>query len=151
MSEFSVDAFHLNFVIYGSAQPAGSKRGFVHKGTGRVVIVDDNKKAKPWKESIAEVAGKLMEGRTLFEGPLSLRVTFFRPRPQGHYGKKGLRASAPKFPITRPDCTKLLRGLEDSLTGVVYRDDSQIVSQFVEKHYTDGPERTEVRVNVKLR
>jgi Holliday junction resolvase RusA-like endonuclease len=50
------------------------------------------------------------------------------------------------LPVVMPDATKLLRGLEDALTGVVWHDDAQIVSQHVEKRYALGPECVVVTV-----
>jgi Holliday junction resolvase RusA-like endonuclease len=40
--------------------------------------------------------------------------------------------------VTRPDATKLWRPTEDALTGIVWRDDSQIIRQLVRKRYC-GP------------
>jgi Holliday junction resolvase RusA-like endonuclease len=40
-------------------------------------------------------------------------------------------------PTVKPDLTKLLRAVEDALTGVVWRDDSQIIHQVVNKEYAD--------------
>lgn len=76
-------------------------------------------------------------GRALITGPVTLRVTFVRPRPAGHYGRTGLRPSAPAHPTVRPDLTKMLRALEDALTGVVWRDDAQVVHLDVVKAYGD--------------
>jgi Holliday junction resolvase RusA-like endonuclease len=39
-----------------------------------------------------------------------------------------------------------VRGVEDALTGVVWRDDAQIVHQVASKFYTRGPERCEVLI-----
>ena len=75
------------------------------------------------------------------EGPLRLSITFGLPRPKGHYGKKGIRASAPAFPATRPDATKLLRCTEDALTeSGIWRDDAQVVEQHAFKVYSEQPE-----------
>jgi Holliday junction resolvase RusA-like endonuclease len=63
------------------------------------------------------------------------------PRPKGHYkgGKYGtaLKANAPPFPTVRPDATKLIRPAEDALKGILWRDDSQIVTQAATKRYGD--------------
>jgi Holliday junction resolvase RusA-like endonuclease len=91
-----------------------------------------------------------MEGRALFEGPLILTISIYRSRPKGHYGtgrNEGcLRMSAPFYPTTQPDTTKLVRGIEDAMTGVVYRDDAQIVHQKARKSYTTGSAYVEVAV-----
>lgn len=133
--------------VYGEAQPAGSKRSFYSQKLRRSFVVDDNKKSRPWKDLVSQEAGKVAAG--MLEGPLLLVVTFYRARPAGHYGSGRnageLRASAPPFPTVRPDATKLLRGIEDALIGVLYRDDAQIVRQIVDKQWGD-PARVIVRV-----
>jgi Holliday junction resolvase RusA-like endonuclease len=42
------------------------------------------------------------------------------------------------YPIVPPDIDKLLRGVQDSLTGVVYEDDAQIVRVLAWKVYADN-------------
>jgi Holliday junction resolvase RusA-like endonuclease len=74
---------------------------------------------------------------------------FVLARPRSHYGTgrnaDRLRATAPAWPCSRPDATKLLRAVEDALTGVVWRDDGQVVVQTARKVY-GWPERAEVCV-----
>lgn len=135
---------HVSFTAYGVAQPAGSKT-VGHTKDGRHFVRDSAKNSAGWKRTVAQVAGAEMSGRPLLIGPLALRVRFYMPRPKGHYGKKGLRPSAPPFPVVAPDATKLLRACEDALQGIVYRNDAQIVEQFVKKVYGE-PARMEVSV-----
>lgn len=134
--------------VYGEAQPAGSKKGFVNKRDGRVIIVDANSKSGDWKKVVAQAAGEQWRGG-LMDGPIRLTMVQYRPRPSNHYGtgrNAGVRKdSAPYFPITRPDVLKIARGIEDALTGVLYRDDSQIVDEHLMKRYGE-PARVEVIV-----
>jgi Holliday junction resolvase RusA-like endonuclease len=46
-----------------------------------------------------------------------------------------LKASAPANHTIKPDVTKLVRSLEDSLKGIVWLDDSQVVKQSASKRY----------------
>lgn len=78
------------------------------------------------------------------DGPVMLEVTFVLPRPAKHYlpvTKKRtepvLRSDAPSWHTSKPDATKLLRALEDSLKGIAWADDSQVASQAVTKRYSD--------------
>lgn len=140
----------ISFTVYGKAEPAGSKRGFAHrKGgvfSGKVIITDDNPKSSSWKQEVTLTAIKAMQGTVPLQGPIVLQVVVYRDRPKGHIGSKGqLRKSAPLYPITKPDATKLLRGIEDALRSVVYHDDAQVVDQRVVKLY-GGPARAEIRV-----
>lgn len=131
--------------VAGKPEPAGSKRAFVPKGWTRAVVTDANAKAKPWKRMVAACAEE-QAGRVVLEGPLKLTVVFELARPKGHLGKNGVRASAPAHPTVKPDATKLLRGVEDALTGILWRDDAQIVEQHVTKRYTELAPLTTITV-----
>lgn len=139
----------VTFTVLGKPQPAGSKRAFQNRHTGRVSVVDANAKSRPWKQEVAGAAMVKTGVRLPLEGPLSLHVTFFLARRKWHYGTGKnaalLKPSAPTWPTTRPDATKLLRAVEDALTGIVWRDDAQVVAQHVYKEY-GLPERAEIAV-----
>lgn len=132
------------FFVPGLPQTAGSKRGFpIKKGgvfTGRVVVVDNNPKAKYWKAKVAQYAEAAVNDSPLLTGPVKVHFEFRMPRLKGHYRSNGeLKANAPGRPIVRPDALKLARAVEDSLTGIVWRDDSQIVIEVLEKCYAEMP------------
>ena len=124
----------VTFTVYGAAQPAGSKTAGVTKG-GKVFVRDSARKGTPWRRQVAQAAGEAMNGAGLLDGALSLTVRFYVPRPKSHFGARGLRPSAPDYPTTRPDITKLLRAIEDACTGIVWRDDAQVVAQHALKGY----------------
>lgn len=124
----------LSFTVYGVAQPAGSKTTGQRKD-GRRFVRDSAKRSAPWKLQVADAAGKAVNGSGLLDGPLELSVIFTVPRPKSHYGARGLRPSAPAYPTVRPDVTKLLRAIEDACTGIVWRDDAQVVEQHAVKRY----------------
>ena len=141
------------FTAYGEAKGAGSKKGFVNPKNGRVIITDDSGKAgKNWRNAVADAARENYQGE-LLRGPLKVTMTFYRPRPKGHYrsGKHSdlLRPAAPKHPTTRPDVLTPARAIEYSLTGVLWHDDSQIVSEHLRKHYGE-PARVVVTVQEEL-
>lgn len=129
----------VTFSVIGHPQPAGSKTAF-KRGSG-VNVVDANPNAKGWQNEVAVVAMQAMidGGVEMFEGPVGIAVVFTLMRPKGHYGSGRnagvLKDSAPKWPIVKPDSTKLLRGVEDAMTTIVWRDDSQVVEQTVSKVY----------------
>lgn len=135
----------IRLVVYGNPAPAGSKRAFQHRHTGRIVVTDDSKRSRPWKQEIAGRASEEMRGRPLLRGPIAVELTFYLPRPKGHHGKHGVRRSAPAFPIVRPDIDKLSRAVLDALSGVVYADDAQIVEKTARKRYGE-PARVEITI-----
>lgn len=139
----------LAFEVVGHPEPAGSKRmvPIRRKQDGAWVssgmrVIDANPRARAWKTEVAHAAQAAMSLAgfdAVFDGPLGLTAVFTRARPKGHYGTgrnaERLKTSSPTYPCTAPDATKLLRATEDALTGVVWRDDAQVVEQFVTKHY----------------
>lgn len=142
----------LSFRVYGPPQPGGSKRAFPNRKTGRIIVTDDNPRAKPWMQEVAGAALDAISGwgdAPVFDGPVALEAEFVVARPKGHYGSgKNAgkeRPGAPLYPAVKPDATKLLRALEDALTGIVWRDDAQVVEQTVWKTY-GSPEGAHVTV-----
>lgn len=130
----------IEFFVPGKPQPAGSKKGFAR---GRhVSIVDANDKSKPWQATVALFASEAYSG-PLLEGPIAVTFVFFHERPKGHYGTGRnagvLKDWAPIAPTGKPDVLKLARGVEDALSGVVYRDDAQIVDETLYDRYGATP------------
>lgn len=132
----------IAFTIEGIPQPRGSKKALPNRATGRAMMVDANPKSGPWMNAVAHQASQAMAGKPLLTGPVELVVTFAFPRPKSHYrtGKNAtqLRLDAPEWHAKKPDSDKLIRAIGDGMTGVVYRDDSQIAALKVEKRYTES-------------
>lgn len=130
----------ISFTVPGVAAPGGSKRAFKDPKTGRIVVKDDARNNAGWRQRVAVFASQAMAGRSPFDGPVAVRVVFYMPRPKGHYGT-GRNAGVLKAgavmarPITKPDATKLWRSTEDALKGIIWGDDSQVVTQSVSKYY----------------
>ena len=86
-------------------------------------IYDAAKGLPEWRKTVAMYAraARTTGPGVLLEGPLLAEMTFRMPVPK----------SAPKrrrlFADRRPDLSKLVRAVEDALTGVLYGDDAQIV------------------------
>lgn len=141
----------IEFFIHGVPKPAGSKRGFVTK-KGKVAMVDASGQAgKDWRHDCKMGALEMLKkkfGDDSLKGPLlprgqalRLGVTFIMPRPKWHFRTRNnggdIKKSAPVFHIIKPDRTKLLRSVEDALTGILWEDDCQIVDGFVRKLYAE--------------
>jgi Holliday junction resolvase RusA-like endonuclease len=140
----------LSFTVLGHPMPGGSKKGFLNPKTNRVVIVEDSKN-KPWRAAVAAagISARPEWGDSLSTQPLHVEFTFYRARPLSHYGAgrnaETLKPNAPAHPTTRPDVLKLARAAEDSLTGVLYVDDAQIVYEILHKRW-GTPERVEITI-----
>ena len=132
----------IKFYVPGIPAPGGSKKGYIHPKTKRIIIVEDCQRNKPWRDRVVTFA---MDHRPkeLLTDAIYLQVDFLMPRPKSHFGTGKnsaiLKKSAPKYHTKKPDATKLLRALEDALTGVIWRDDEQVVKQLVRKAYSDHP------------
>jgi len=128
-------------------------RAVISRTTGHAMVKQDNSRTMPWRQEVARTA-RFVAARTPgawpTDAPVRLEVAFYLARPQGHYGAKGMRGAARLHPSTKPDIDKLVRSLEDALSGIVYHDDAQVVELQASKLYalrTDPP-RAVVTVTV---
>lgn len=140
----------ISFFVAGIPRTAGSKDYKGPNKRGTAIIVDSSGRAgAAWKQTVAAIARSKYMGRLLV-GPLELNVIFWMPRPQRHFGAKGkLRHNAPRYPLANPDRTKMLRSLEDALTGILWKDDSQVVSGATDKRYATAGTETGASVSVR--
>ena len=134
-------AFREDFFVPGIPKTAGSKRAFPLK-SGRIVVTDACKGSKDWKATVQATVMATWRGPPLV-GPMELTIIFAMPRPKSHYrmGRHAadLKPNAPTYHTKRPDATKMLRAVEDALTGVLWRDDAQIAVQTTYKVYDERP------------
>ena len=132
----------IEFKVLGKAEPAGSKKAVPLGKGGRWGVVDANKHAKAWKETVGKMAMIAMNGRPPLEGPVKLSLFFTIERPKTHLLADGVSRSAlgrtKTDHISAPDVLKLARAVEDGMTGVVYLDDGQIVEEHLSKRYGDS-------------
>lgn len=126
----------LEFQVDGAPVPQGSMRAFIPKGWQRAIITSDNPKLKQWRACVNIAAQSAMQGQMAAKGePIQMNIWFYfrRPKEYGH----------PDYKTTKPDVDKLARSIMDSLTGVAYVDDSQVVKLVVWKLF-GIPERVEI-------
>ena len=131
----------LSFTVFGTPVPQGSTRAFIPKGWKRPIITAANAKTKPWKQEIAGVAFHAWGSSFPTENAVIVDARFYFDRP------KSLK-KAILLKTTKPDLDKLMRSLLDALTGVIYRDDSQVISAQIGKQF-GSPARCEVRITVR--
>lgn len=130
----------ISFTVYGIPTPQGSMKAFVNRRTRRAYLTTDNKRLKPWRQEVSGAAVVAFAGVAPAERKTGVGVylSFFFDRP-----KSVSKKIADK--TTKPDLDKLLRGVLDSLTGIAYEDDSQVVRSGQSKQF-GSPARVEVRV-----
>lgn len=119
----------LDFICYGRPEPQGSARAFVRNGKAHVT--SDNKKLRPFRSELTRMAlhhaGE--QSLPLFSDAVTVVMTFFFARPKS--------ANKRRFPSVKPDLDKLIRAVLDSLTGVAFKDDAQVVHVTASKMYGD--------------
>jgi len=131
----------IEFTVLGRPASKGSGRAILVKGRAIHVPSASDKNRREltsWDTAVREAALRVVNGSEAppFVGtPLAVHLVFRLVRPADHWGKNGLRPSAPVFPVTKPDAEKLVRGTLDPLIGILFDDDSRIVRQLVEKVY----------------
>lgn len=144
----------VKFFVPGIARTAGSKSAFKDKDKyGTVHLTHAGKHSKGWMDSVKWWALDTYGQRTiLLTCPVTLKLTFYRGRPKGHFrtGRNAglLRNSAPEHPTSKPDLTKLTRAVEDALTGIIWKDDSQVVKQETIKVYCRSEDKAGVLIEV---
>lgn len=125
-------------IVLGTPAPMGSKKGFLHKSSGRVIITDDNSKRRKTWASIVKATTKIQWMKSVIPKGIavSLQLRFKFIRPKSHLTTKGmLTKNAPTAMTVKPDLDKLIRCVKDCLTDVVYVDDSQVVETIASKSY----------------
>ena len=129
----------LCFVVYGLPAAQGSKR---HMGNG--ILVESSKAVSPWRQDCKHAALAIKPHDWDTSLPMGLSVIFRFKRPATHIGKRGVKPSAPihNTSARSGDLDKLCRSTLDSLTGVLYDDDRQVVSITATKRYclSDEPQ-----------
>lgn len=132
----------VTFRVTGKPESKGSARAFIPKGWTQPVITSTNKNLKAWESVVRNEAQRHATGR-MFVGPVWLTLQFGLPRPKA---VKGVDVWCDK----RPDCSKLVRSVEDALIGVLYADDSQIVMLNAGKRYANEGEAPFVEIDLRL-
>jgi Holliday junction resolvase RusA-like endonuclease len=152
-------AFAVSFFVGGIARPGGSKTATVirrkcgeivtHNGRPLVTTREAGKHTANWRAVVAGEARRSYQGDPL-TCPLQVTMQFVMPRPKGHFGtgknRERLKVDAPVYHTSAPDCTKLVRAVEDACIGILWHDDRIIARQFAEKVFGMRPG---VEINVR--
>ncbi len=119
----------LSFEVQGVPAPQESALGFALGG--KTQITPPSRGLARWRRLVAGTAQHHAPD-SLWEGPLAVALMFRLPEP-----KSGAPQGRRAWPEGPPDLDKLCRACLDSLTGIVWRDDSQVVRLEAEKNH--GP------------
>jgi Holliday junction resolvase RusA-like endonuclease len=132
----------IQFTVYGEPVAQGRPRATMIDGHIRMY---DPKKSRDFKEYVKLVASEHRPEK-LLEGPISLVVKVYKPTLKSFSKKKKAAAEAGQLrPTSKPDVSNYLKLIEDALTGVIWKDDSQIIDCSISKYYSETP-RTEIQI-----
>lgn len=144
----------LSLFVPGKPATAGNKSAFPFKrpdGSLGVRVTEgrtgaSREHARSWRDDLRSAATAAAE-REGWEMPgakahLSLTVVIVRARPKGHMGtgrNEGVVKPAliERRPVERPDTLKLVRAIEDALTGILWHDDSVFCDHDLRKRFGD--------------
>jgi Holliday junction resolvase RusA-like endonuclease len=133
----------IHLVIPGEAVPQARPK-FARQGN--FVRAYDPEKSRNYKAFVRMLAAEACKGPP-FEGAVSLLVAVYRQPPSSWSKTKIMLAMCGKIrPITKPDLSNSVKGIEDALKGLAWRDDAQVVDLYVQKWYSDAP-RVEIEIN----
>jgi crossover junction endodeoxyribonuclease RusA len=129
------EPYEVKFAVQGiEPAPQGSK---THVGNG--IMRESCARVKPWRYAVSQAA--LETGEPMITTPVFVQITFIFNRLVSHYNTKGeLKKDAPFYKPTRPDLDKLCRSTLDGITGVLIKDDSQVVNLICNKVYANEGE-----------
>ena len=108
----------------------------------RGVVAYEKKEMKTWRTECSKLISEVFETEKLIEGPLKIDVTFYIQPPKYIHFKKKLKEKLEAEEIfcgKKPDIDNYLKSLLDSMTGVVFKDDGQVVECRARKLYSLKP------------
>lgn len=122
---------HLKHTFEITPVPQGRPR-FVKRGN--FVQAYDPKTSKEFKEKLKKLA--IQQSPTLSERALEVSIVFYMSIPKSK--SKKWRESPPAH-CSKPDADNLAKSTLDALTGIMWKDDSQICMLSAHKVYSDNP------------
>jgi len=132
------------------AQPR-QRHALRRRANGAMSIANYTPKDHPvtsMKQAVQLVAKSEMKKRkiTQFDGPVHVDVVAWFPRPVSKVWKT--KPMPAYWHTSKPDRDNLDKAVLDSMTGVVFRDDSQVCSGHVEKRVVAGSDKCGLVITV---
>ena len=145
-----------SFWVAGDPVGQGSKTIVTRNGRPRLVEsanMGGRNRLTTWRARVQYAAAQVrFRMREPALGPMILSAQFSIERPDGHWSSRGwLRKGKPIAHISKPDLSKLVRAVEDSISDAgIWRDDCQVVGYYgVTKRW--APVSEEAGVQIKIR
>jgi len=137
---------HVMFNV--DCNPVGKQRPRFRR-VGNFVQTYSPKKTVDLESQIRKAAEKAMGGMEPLETPIALYCYIKFPIPKSYTKKRQEQCKLGlEKPIKKPDLDNIIKLIQDSLNGVVYKDDCQIVALHSTKVY--GSAGLEILVKEEL-
>lgn len=126
----------FSIFVPGSPAAQGSKRAVGRRRNGSTILIEQSARAAPWRADVASAAQAFIRGTgapwARLDGALTVRLTFFVPRPPS------VKPSTRPRPSVSPDVDKMIRAVFDALTTAgVWADDARVVDVHATEFYDD--------------
>ena len=127
----------MQFTIDANPVPKGRPK---FSKVGGFVKTYSPKKTVDYEQIVRQTAAQAMGPTELLETPVAVYLYIRLPIPKS-YPRKRLEACLKGLerPTKKPDIDNLAKSVLDGINGVIWRDDSQIVSLHVTKVYSTQP------------
>ena len=137
----------MTYLLTIPGEPAGKARPRVTRSGIAYTPV----KSKNY-ETLAQELFYTTHGSPMLAGEVKATIKAFYGLNKSDYGARGLTAagirklSGQTRPTKKPDVDNIAKMILDSLNGIAYTDDSQVVVLNIEKHYAENP-RVELEIS----
>jgi Holliday junction resolvase RusA-like endonuclease len=131
------------FFIPGTPVAKGRPKFFRR---GNFVGTYTPKKTENFENNIFSYAASYARQNSVLpsEGPVSIDVKFFMPRPKSH----SKRQREILWHTSRPDKDNLVKAVLDGINGVFFKDDSQVCKESSEKLYAAENQQPGIHVTI---
>ncbi len=127
----------ITFFVPGVPRPQGSKS---RDRDGN--MYESSRGLRPWRDAVGWIA-RARNTQAMQDGPFAVHCRFVMPRPQA------MAKTKPTPPHTKkPDVDKIARAILDAITGVWFKDDSQVTCLVATKRYAEFGEKPGVHITV---
>lgn len=127
----------LTFTVPGEPQGKGRAR---ISTAGRFARAYTPAKTVAYESLVAVVAQQAMGEQNPWDCACAVRLVAVFPVPASWSKKKQAQAMAGEIrPTKKPDADNVMKAIYDGMNGVVWKDDSQAVDNYVSKRYGAQP------------
>ncbi len=134
----------IKFIVFGEPVAQGRPRGTVLNDKVRMY---DPAKSSDYKKYVGLIASQ-HRPPSLIESAVSLTVKVYRPIPKLSKIKHQQAVEGILRPVSKPDLSNYIKGVEDAIEGIILKNDSQVIDFGQSgKWYSENP-RIEVEINL---